>query len=44
MHDVLRVLGERARAGSHPGKRDDGYRVVLATDGRYRMRLSWDRR
>ena len=33
MHEVLRVLGERARAGSEPGSRDDGLRVALAIEG-----------
>ena len=33
MHEVLRVLGERARAGSEPGARDDGLRVALAIEG-----------
>jgi len=33
MHDVLRVLAERARAGSQPGRRDDGFRVALAIEG-----------
>ena len=32
-HDVLRVVGERARSGSQPGQRDDGYRVALAIEG-----------
>ena len=33
MHDVLRVLVERAQAGSQPGERDDGFRVALAIEG-----------
>ena len=33
MHEVLRVLGERARAGSLPGERRDGFRVALAIEG-----------
>ena len=33
VHEVLRVLGERARAGSLPGKRRDGLRVALAIEG-----------
>jgi len=33
MHDVLRVLAERARAGSQPGERDDGFLVALAIEG-----------
>ncbi len=33
MHEVLRTLEERARAGSQPGKRDDGFRVALAIEG-----------
>jgi len=33
VHEVLRVLGERARAGSLPGERSDGFRVALAIEG-----------
>ena len=33
MHEVLRVLGERAAAGSLPGARRDGLRVALAIEG-----------
>jgi predicted patatin/cPLA2 family phospholipase len=33
VHEVLRILGERARAGSLPGTREDGYRVALAIEG-----------
>jgi len=33
VHEVLRVLGERARAGSRPGERRDGFRVALAIEG-----------
>jgi hypothetical protein len=33
MHEVLRVLAGRARAGSQPGRRDDGFRVALAVEG-----------
>ena len=33
MHEVLRVLGERATAGSLPGARRDGLRVALAIEG-----------
>ena len=33
VHEVLRVLGERARAGSLPGDRRDGFRVALAIEG-----------
>jgi predicted patatin/cPLA2 family phospholipase len=33
VHEVLRVLGERVRAGSLPGARDDGLRVALAIEG-----------
>ncbi len=33
VHDVLRVLRDRARSGSQPGQRDDGYRVALAIEG-----------
>ena len=33
VHEVLRVLGERARARSLPGERRDGFRVALAIEG-----------
>src|SRR5215471_16475737 len=33
VHEVVRVLGERARAGSLPGERHDGFRVALAIEG-----------
>jgi predicted patatin/cPLA2 family phospholipase len=33
MHEVVRVLGERGRAGSQPGERSDGFRVALAIEG-----------
>jgi predicted acylesterase/phospholipase RssA len=33
MHEVVRVLGERGRAGSRPGERSDGFRVALAVEG-----------
>jgi len=33
VHEVLRVLGERAREGSLPGERRDGFRVALAIEG-----------
>jgi predicted acylesterase/phospholipase RssA len=33
VHAVLRVLGERAGAGSLPGERRDGFRVALAIEG-----------
>lgn len=33
MHEVLKVLGERLRAGSLPGERGDGFRVALAIEG-----------
>ena len=33
MHEVLRVLTARARAGSRPGEREDGLRVALAIEG-----------
>jgi predicted patatin/cPLA2 family phospholipase len=33
VHEVLRVLGERTRAGSLPGERRDGFRVALAIEG-----------
>ena len=33
VHEVLRVLGERARAESRPGERRDGFRVALAIEG-----------
>jgi predicted patatin/cPLA2 family phospholipase len=32
-HEVLRALAERTRAGSQPGARDDGLRIVLAIEG-----------
>jgi len=32
-HEVVRVLEERARAGSLPGERRDGFRVALAIEG-----------
>jgi predicted acylesterase/phospholipase RssA len=33
VYEVLRVVRERARAGSLPGARDDGFRVALAIEG-----------
>ena len=33
MHDVLRVIEERARSGSRPGHRDDGLRIALSIEG-----------
>jgi predicted acylesterase/phospholipase RssA len=33
LHDVLRVISERARSGSQPGARTDGLRVALAIEG-----------
>jgi predicted patatin/cPLA2 family phospholipase len=33
MHEVVRVLRERGRAGSLPGERRDGFRVALAIEG-----------
>ena len=33
MRELLRVLGERARAGSRPGQRSDPYRVALSIEG-----------
>jgi len=33
VHDVLRVIEERARSGSRPGHRADGFRVVLSIEG-----------
>ena len=33
VHEVVRVLESRARAGSLPGERDDGFRVALAIEG-----------
>jgi predicted patatin/cPLA2 family phospholipase len=33
VHEVLRVIEERARSGSRPGHRDDGFRVALAIEG-----------
>ena len=32
-HEVLRALAARTRAGSQPGARDDGLRIVLAIEG-----------
>jgi predicted acylesterase/phospholipase RssA len=32
-HEVLRALADRARAGSLPGRRDDGMRIALAIEG-----------
>jgi predicted patatin/cPLA2 family phospholipase len=33
VHEVLRVIEERARTGSRPGERSDGLRVALAIEG-----------
>ena len=47
MHEVLRVLVARARAGSQPGCRDDGFRVALAIEGAgcgARSRPAWPSR
>jgi predicted acylesterase/phospholipase RssA len=33
VHDVLRVIEERARSGSQPGHRDDGLRIALSIEG-----------
>ena len=33
MHEVLRVIEERARSGSRPGHREDGFRIALAIEG-----------
>ena len=33
MHEVLRVLRDRAGSGSRPGHRADGYRVALSIEG-----------
>jgi predicted patatin/cPLA2 family phospholipase len=33
VHEVLRLLGQRGRAGSLPGARSDGFRVALAIEG-----------
>ncbi len=33
VHEVLRVIDERARRGSRPGHREDGYRVALSIEG-----------
>jgi predicted patatin/cPLA2 family phospholipase len=33
VHEVLRVLAARARAGSQPGAREDGFRIALAVEG-----------
>ena len=32
-HEVLRVIADRVRRGSRPGKRQDGLRVALAIEG-----------
>ncbi|NUW41882.1 patatin-like phospholipase family protein [Nonomuraea rhodomycinica] len=32
-HEVLRVLADRVRRGSRPGRRQDGHRVALAVEG-----------
>jgi len=33
VHEVLRVIEERARSGSRPGRRDDGLRIALSIEG-----------
>ena len=33
MHEVLRVIEERARSGSRPGHRSDGLRIALSIEG-----------
>lgn len=33
MHEVLRVIEERARTGSRPGQRSDGLRIALSIEG-----------
>ena len=33
VHEVQRVIEERVRSGSRPGRRDDGLRVVLSIEG-----------
>lgn len=33
IHEVLKVLAERARSGSVPGRRDDGLRIALGIEG-----------
>jgi predicted patatin/cPLA2 family phospholipase len=33
VHELLKILGERARTGSKPGHRADGYRVALSVEG-----------
>lgn len=33
MHEVLRLIEERARSGSQPGRRADGARLVLSIEG-----------
>jgi predicted patatin/cPLA2 family phospholipase len=33
VHEVLRVLEQRARSGSRPGHRDDGLRIALSIEG-----------
>lgn len=32
-HELIKVLGERAKSGSVPGQRDDGLRIVLSIEG-----------
>ena len=33
MHEVLKLIGERARTGSQPGHRADEHRIVLSVEG-----------
>ncbi len=33
MHELLRIIDERVRAGSRPGQRDDPYRLALSVEG-----------
>ncbi|MGH2929341.1 MAG: patatin-like phospholipase family protein, partial [Solirubrobacteraceae bacterium] len=33
MHEVVRLIHERARSGSRPGHRDDPYRIALSIEG-----------
>jgi predicted patatin/cPLA2 family phospholipase len=33
VHEVLRLIQERARSGSRPGHRDDPYRIALSIEG-----------
>jgi predicted acylesterase/phospholipase RssA len=33
VHEVLRVIDERVRSGSRPGRREDPYRIALSVEG-----------